>query len=177
MKYFLYLLILALLCGINAGLSPLIGLKGQVPNLIFLLVLVFALEKDNYDFLFLAFFGGLFLDFLSGAFVGSFTLGLLLASFLLNFTVKHLFVLELNLKYLVALLLPSQLVLFLCFYAYNSAISKAGLGVSLVNWKYFLSNFTFSLIYNLVFLYPVYIFGKSIKSFFAKYLRREYKIR
>jgi rod shape-determining protein MreD len=177
MKYVVYLLVLIVLCGLNVGLAPFMQIRGQAPNLLFLLVLVFALDKNSFDFLFLAFFGGLFLDFYSGAFLGSFTFSLLLAGFLLNIAVRQLLVLEINLKYLSLILVPSQAVLFFGFYFYNWIIFKAGLNPYFLNWKEFLPGFAVAFFYNLLLLYPVYILVGYVKLLLSKYLVREYKIR
>jgi rod shape-determining protein MreD len=177
MKYVIYLSVLIVLCGLNVGLGPFIQIRGQAPNLIFLLVLVFALDKNSFDFLFLAFFGGLFLDFYSGAFLGSFTFSLLLSGFLVNLAVRQLLVPEVNLKYLSLIFLPVQAILFFGFYAYNWMVFKAGLGPYFLNWKELWPGFFAVLLYNLLLLYPIYILSGYIKQGLNKYFVREYKIR
>lgn len=156
MKYLIYLFALIILLGINLGLFNNLQIRGQMPNLLFLLALYFALEKKDFDFFFVSLVSGLFLDFYSGGFFGGFTLGLLAVSLGLHIFASSLFVFELNWKTL-------SLALFFSLGLFNFLLWLYGLLVYKFNWtneyvtfKIFLAAFPPSLIYNLLLLYPMY---------------------
>jgi cell shape-determining protein MreD len=90
MKYLIYLFAIIILLAVNIGLFNNLQIKGQIPNLLFLMTLFFVLEKKSYDFFFISMVSGLFLDFFSTSFFGSFTVALLTLSLLLHFFVGKL---------------------------------------------------------------------------------------
>lgn len=61
-KYLIYFFAIVALLVLNLGLFNNLQIKGQIPNLLFLFSLCFALEKKSFDFFFVAFVSGLFLD-------------------------------------------------------------------------------------------------------------------
>lgn len=164
MKYFIYTLAIIILIGLNLGLFNNLQINNQIPNLLLLLTLYFSLEKDSYDFFFIAFVSGLFLDFYSAGFFGGFTLAFLSLALLLHLLASNFVLLELNWKSL-SLLLAASLVIL------NSLLWLYGLWVYKLNWafgytglKTFASAFLPGLIYNWLLLYPMYLCYGLIKN-------------
>src|SRR3989344_3299474 len=105
MKYFIYLLSVIILLGLNLGIFGQFPIFGQIPNLLFLLVIFFALEKRSYDFFFVGFVCGLFLDFFSANYFGSFTLSFLAVGLAMHVFAGSFIGVELNWKVLGLILL------------------------------------------------------------------------
>jgi len=157
-KYVIYTLALVLLFGVNLGLFGRLPIYGQVPNLLFLLVLYFALEKKDYDFFFIAFLSGIILDFFSAHFFGAFTFTLLFLSSFLHLLARNFIVVELDKKALVALLLGSWAVFRLLLGLLAVLALRMHLTSEAEGLKMYFNGFVWSLIYNLLLLYPVYLF-------------------
>ena len=177
MRYIIYIVLLILLCGLSVGLSPLIKIHTQVPNLLFLLVWLWSLEKADDDFLFLALVAGLFLDFFSGLSVGTFTVPLLLLALAGHLIIENFFVSELKLKYLALLLLPAQMLFVLLSLGVGLLLNRGGLWVSISSGGALVDNFVISFLYNLLLLYPVYVLINVVKTILRRFLEREYKVR
>ncbi len=156
MKYLIYLFVIVLLLGLNLGLFNNLQIRSQIPNLLFLLVLCFALGKKDYDCFFLAFACGLFLDVFSTGFFGGFTLAFLFLCLCLQLFVNNLLVFELNWKTVSLGFIFSFAFLNLFLWLYGLTAFKLGLATDYNGSKDFLGAFTPGLIYNWLFLYPLY---------------------
>lgn len=163
MKYLIYLIAIIMLIGINLGVFGNLQIKSQIPNLLLLFTLCASLEKKDFDFFFIAFFCGLFLDFYSASFFGSFTFGFLLVALALNFLANRLVMLELNWKSLTLMLLASMLVLNLFLWGYGLLAYKFNLARDFLSFKTFAGAFLVIFLYNLLLLYPVYLFYTFLK--------------
>lgn len=165
MKYFIYLIAITILLGINLGLFGTFPINGQIPNLLFLLTICFALEKDGQDFLFIALISGLFLDFYSTSFFGSFAFVFLTLSFCLHLIVKNLLAAELNWKILSLTIVICLVILDLLVWLYGLLAFKFNWISFAVNFKFLIASFPAALFYNLLLLYPVYLVSNFLKQF------------
>ena len=109
MKYLTYIIAVIFLFSLNIGLFPMLKINGYMPNLLLLLLIFFAFEKEGLDFFFVALLGGLFIDVHSAVFFGSFTLAFLCCALILHLAANQLVILELNWKYLSAAVIFSTL--------------------------------------------------------------------
>jgi cell shape-determining protein MreD len=177
MKYLFYTLFLIILCGLWVALAPFLRISGQVPQVLFLLVLAWSLEKQDEDFLLIALLSGLFLDFYSGLAAGSFTVPLLMVALLARLVTNNFLALELNSKYLAALLLPAQVLFEACYFGVGWLWFKLGLAADIPSMHMLLRGFLVALAYNLVFLYPISSLVGWIRYVVQRYIEREYKAR
>jgi len=165
MKYPIYLIAIIILLGVNLGLFNSLQIQSQIPNLLFLLTLFFALEKKDYDFFFIALISGLFLDFYSGSFFGGFTLALLAVSLCAYLFATNVLVVEINWKTLSLALLAALVFLNLIIWAYQLAAFKLGLSFQYTGIKIFVSKFLVGFLYNWLLLYPVYMIFTFLHKF------------
>ena len=165
MKYIFYLLAIIFLLSLNLGLFNNLQIKGQIPNLLFLFSLFFAFEKKDLDFFFVSFFCGLALDFFSTTFFGSFTLSFLIITLGLNLFVNNFAVVELNWKTLSLSLLLCLFALDLLLWLYTAMAFKLNWTQDFSGFTQYLSVFAPSFFYNLLLLYPVYLFANFLKNF------------
>lgn len=176
MKYFIYLLSIILLLAVNLGLFGQFQLWNNVPNLLFLWLMFFCLDKDNYDFLFIAFFAGLFLDFYSAVFIGSFIFSFLLIGSWQRLLVNRIVAFEANWKLQLAMLVTSLQLLDLMVWLYNLLVSKAGWAALPLSLRAIENNFFPQLIYNLLLFYPMYVLYHFVKGQLTKWVNRKYRI-
>lgn len=168
MKYFFYFIGIIFLLSINYGVFSLLPVFRQVPNLLLLAVIVFALEKENLDFFFVALLAGLFVDVSAGLFLGSYTFFFLILAFVLHLVIKYLIVDDLNWKQLaVIVVLVSYLNLaFIYFYNWlflRWGVISAGLNKQILGW-----NALAYVGYNLVLFFPLYWLIERLFAWFAK---------
>ena len=157
MKYLIYLIAIIFLLGINLGLFNSLQVQGQIPNLLFLLTLFFALEKNDYDFFFVALMSGLFLDFYSGVFFGGFTLAFLSVSLCAHLLVTNILAADLNWKTLSAFLFGALVIFNLILLAYGLIVFKLNFSPQYTGLRIFTSQFLINFLYNWLLLYPVYL--------------------
>lgn len=165
MKYFIYLLTIIILLGLNLGLFQNFRIAGQMPNLLLLLLLFFVLEKKDFDFFFVALVSGLFLDFYSAGFFGAFTMAFLAVGLCLHLFATSVIVVNVNWKTL-------SLVLFICLTLFNLIVWAFGLLAFRLSWtgqyagiNIFASEFLAAFIYNWLMLYPIYSFFTFLRNF------------
>ncbi len=163
MKHFIYFLAIILLIGMNFGVFANLPMWRQIPNLLLLLTLCFSLEKNTYDFFFIAFLSGIFLDFFSTDFFGGFTLGFLALALLLHLLANRFVVFELGWKSLSLLLAGSLLVLNGVFWAYNFFAYKLGLTAYFPDLRVITRALPASFFYNWLLLYPIYLYFNYLK--------------
>ncbi len=163
MKYVIYLISIILLLGINLGLFTQIPLKGQIPNLLFLFALCASLEKKDFDFFFISFVCGAFLDFYSTGFFGGFTLAFLTVSLCMHLVASNILVMEFNWKTLSAALAVSLLTVDIILCLYGFMAFKFNWTSGYTGFKIIMSGFIPSLVYNGLLLYPVYLFSNFVK--------------
>jgi rod shape-determining protein MreD len=165
MKYLIYLIAIIILLGLNLGIFNGLRLYGQMPNLLFLLALFFALEKQDYDFFFVALICGLFLDFYSAGFFGGFTLAFLAVGLCANLFINNILVLEMNWKSLSLTLLISLILFNLTLWLYQFLAFKLNWDSRYTGIGIFASHFFAGFIYNLLLLYPMYLCFTFLRGF------------
>lgn len=157
MKYFLYLLTIIILTGIQIGLFHYLALFGTVPNLLLLFVIGSSLQREAEDSFFLALVGGLFLDFSSGLLIGSFALGFLLLALLLYFIIHHLVVFELSWKYLLTVTAVATVFVDACVWLFNNFAYLHNWSTVLVSGQLLRARIVPEILYNLLLAYPLYV--------------------
>jgi cell shape-determining protein MreD len=178
MKYFIYLIAIIILLGINIGLFKNLQIYGQMPNLLFLLALCASLEKKDYNFFYVSLIGGLFLDFYSTGFFGAFTLAFLTVSLCAHFFSEQVLSAGSGWKTLTAALLSGSLLLSLLVWLYNFAALKLSLTSGHWNFKEQAEIFLPALFYNLLLLYPIYALNNFLRKFVDSwYIKRRGVIR
>jgi rod shape-determining protein MreD len=165
MKYAVYLLAIVFLLSLNLGLFNNLQIRGQTPNLLFLFSLYFAFEKKDLDFFFVGFVCGLILDFYSTTFFGSFTFSFLIITLGLHLFVNNLASVELNWKTLSFSLLVCLFALDILVWLYSAAAFKLSWTQDSSGFKQYMAMFPLNFLYNLLFLYPVYVFANFLKNF------------
>ncbi len=178
MKYLIYLIAIIFLLTINLGLFNHLEIKGQIPNLLFLFTLCCVLEKEDFDFFFVALVSGILLDFYSADFFGAFTVAFLIISFFLHLFINKLMFLGLSWKSLSATLIFSLFSLNFMVWLYGLITFKLGWIGHATGFKVVLSGFLPALFYNVLLLYPVYVFAIFLKRFINNlYIRRRGVVR
>jgi rod shape-determining protein MreD len=120
MKYLLYFLTVFILFILTVVLQPFFSIYGAFPNLLLLLVLVFAISKDkDYSFLFIAFFSGLFLDSHYGSFFGVFMFSFLILSLGFHILSNYFFSIGLSLRHWAPFIFGSVALFYLFFWLYS----------------------------------------------------------
>ena len=165
MKYLIYIVAIIFLVGLNLGLFNNLQFFGQIPNLPLLFTLFAALEKKDYDFFFVAFICGIFLDFYSASFFGSFTISLLLVALCLHILANTLALFELNWKSLGLILLAALVLLDLFSWAYGFAAYRFNWAPDFISFRSFVGAYPATFIYNLLLLYPTLLFYNFVKKF------------
>ena len=160
------------------GLFDHLSIKGQIPNLLFLFTLCCILEKEDFDFFFVCLVSGILLDFYSTDFFGAYTLAFLIISFFLHLFINKLMFLGLSWKSLSLTLIFALFSLNFIVWLYVLISFKLGWAGHSQDFKVMLTGFLPSLIYNALFLYPVYIFSIYLKEFINNfYIRRRGVVR
>lgn len=163
MKYFIYIISIIILLGLNVGLFNNLQIRGQIPNLLLLLTLYCSLEKKGYEFFFVAFIAGIFLDFYSVNFFGSFTLAFLVLALAIHFLSGSLMVLEVNWRSLTLLLLASLLLVNFTLWLYGFLAFKLNLTADYESIVVFIKSFPAEFFYNWLLLYPMYLLSNLLK--------------
>lgn len=163
MRYLAFFISIFFLLVINLSVFGILPIRGHLPNLIFLFSLCAALGKKEFDVFFIAFFGGLWLDFFSAGFFGGQTFALLCVSLSVFLFANYMFAAELNFKTLGFSLIFAWAMFCLINWLWQLAAAKLNLAPNYLDFKLISQNFIFSLIYNLLLLYPVYLFYDFVK--------------
>jgi len=163
MKYLIYFFSIVFLLSLNIAVFPLLKIYGVMPNLLFLFVIIFSLESRSYDFLFIAFLSGIFLDFFSSLYIGSFTISLILLAFGLRFLVRNVVTLEINWKYLSIMLAVSLFLVMLFIWGYNNFFFRFKLSSIYINFKFLLGRFFIEFVYSWILLFPMRKFLNVVK--------------
>jgi len=165
MKYLIYIIAVIILLGLNLGIFKSLQVYGQIPNLLFLFMLFFALEKQDYDFFFVAAVCGIFLDFYSAGFFGAYTLAFLTVGLCAHLFANNLLVLEINWKSLSLVLLASLIMFNLILWFFQFLAFKLGWSGQFAGIKVFSSEFPANFIYDWLLLYPVYLCFTFVRGF------------
>lgn len=165
MKYVIYLIVLFVLFSLNLGLFDNLEIKNQIPNLLFLFSILFALDADSHDFYFISLVSGLLLDFFSTGFFGAYTLAMILVSFFAYLFTNKITVMEFKLKNLIIFLAVSLALFQLVVWFFNFIVFKFNFAPIYTDFSIYLSSFLVIYLYNLLFLYPVFLLYSFVKNF------------
>jgi hypothetical protein len=165
MKYFFYFLAIILLLSLDIGFFSHLKFFGAVPNLILVLLVVSALDRESLECFFIAVVGGIFLDFYTASYFGSFSFAFLILAGLLQILVNNFLVFDIDWKLGVAALTVSTVLVHFFIYLFNLAV--VGLGIGMGQSPYLLdkTKIFFELLYNLMALLPTYKLLDAIKYF------------
>jgi rod shape-determining protein MreD len=148
-----YLITILLLLSLNI-VWP--GIKGAVPNFLFLLVVFSAFKKDDADFIWVAFFSGLLLDSSSHIFFGSYTISFLLVALMINYATRIFFKKDISIPLMILIVGFSFIVLVSLVYFMSSMTSSYQHGTYVLPIVYLTKKIWFDLILNIVFAAPIY---------------------
>ena len=161
MGIYLAIPILALAAALQASILPQISLTGGGPDLVFLLVLSWAIDTDLRQGAAWAFIGGLALDLLSSLPIGTSSIPLLIIVFAISGIGTQIY--RLGLLLLVSLALGGTL-----FQQMMTLILSALLGHN-VNWvQDFTSIVVPTMFYNLVLIVPAYWLIRRLQRGFRR---------
>lgn len=170
MKYLFNFLAVMLLLIVNIGFFGNFSIYGQIPNLLFLFALNFALDKTSFDYIFVSFICGLILDFYSTSFFGSYTIAFLLTSVLCNLVIQNFIFLELNWKYFSLILFIGLSVLNFCLWLYGFMVFKFNWHYNYIQFNTYLNNFYIMYGYNWLLFYPIYLFYNKLQDLIKNFL-------
>jgi len=168
MKYLVYTIAIIILFSVNISLFPLLKINGYMPNLLLLLLVFFAVEKEGQDFFFVALLGGLFVDVHSAVFFGSFTLAFLCCALILHLASSQIIIFELNWKYLAGVVIFSTLFVLIFVWFYNFLAIKLGWYAGDLDFKSLPGKFFTESVYNLLLFYPIKYLVFIVKQFNLK---------
>ncbi len=170
-KFLVYFFTFSVLLALNVVL-PKAG--ASAPNLLFLLVIIFAFRQDSSEYLWLAFFSGLLLDIYSSTFFGTYTLSFLFLALIINYTTRTFFSAEPELNYMAMVVGLSYLLLVGLVYLINSIGSRIQPDLVALSGVYLNQKIWLDLVLNLIFAAPVYYIAivdqRLIKGFKKKNL-------
>lgn len=172
LKYIAYLILIILLLSVNIGFFSYFKIYGTTVNLLLILTVLTALQRDFKGCMFVAAVSGIFLDCYTGIFFGSFTFAFIILSFLLRVIAERTAMQDLNWKYVLIALTASLLFVDLFLWQYNVVMSKAALAHFTVDWRLARRHFIPELMYNALLLYPVYLVLNAAEIALLEYERR-----
>ncbi|OGE87712.1 MAG: hypothetical protein A3J07_03295 [Candidatus Doudnabacteria bacterium RIFCSPLOWO2_02_FULL_49_13] len=169
MKIFIWILaVFSLLVLQNGVLAP---LHLMPANLILVLMIMALLFDGIQTALIICLSGGIMLDFLAGANLGQVTLALLFTA-LISFTLFELFISREPNWMLVAVCVAGVTGLFAVGFALsNWLFGSLGIGLDLISKSFWTNQFPLSLIFNLIFAYPVAKYFSLTQFVYAKSIR------
>lgn len=165
MKYLIYTLALIVLLGLNIVVFNNLDIQGQIPNLLLLISICFAIDNEGFDFIFIAFVSGLFLDFFSTSFFGAYTSALLCVSLLIYFFINNFVEITIRLRSLAISLFFSLILYNLVIWFFGFVVFKLNLVQNHTAFKTYASVFYISFLYNLVLIFPVYFGASNLRKF------------
>lgn len=149
-------IVLGVAAALQASLVPQIRLLGGGPDLVFLLVLAWSIHARTEESVAWAFIGGIAYDLLSAAPTGATTLGLLLVVFVVGGLGQQVY--RIGFFLMIGLVLAGTLVQQAIFVG---VVLFAGHAVSpLFDLAYVIAP---TMLYNLLFIWPVYWFVRRIQ--------------
>jgi rod shape-determining protein MreD len=176
MKYFFYFLAIILLLSLDIGFFSHLKIFGAVPNLILVLLVVSALDRESLECFFIAVVGGIFLDFYTASYFGSFSFAFLILAGLLQILVNNFLVFDIDWKLGIGAIIVSTILIHLFIYLFNLAVVGLGLGMGQSPYLFDKTKIFFELFYNLLMLLPTYKLLDAIKYFLKTLFTRRRNI-
>ena len=157
MSNFFSIPLLAIAAALQASIVPQIRLLGGGPDLIFLIVLAWAINADLEDSVLWAFAGGIMQDLMSAAPVGSSVLGMLLLVFAISGLGQQVY--RIGFTLLVGLVLAGTLLQQIIVMV---ILSISGFSIDWLGAAPYVVAPT--VLYNLVFIWPIYWIMRQLQS-------------
>ena len=165
MKYFIYLITILISIGLTAGVFSLFPILRGVPQLLLVLVLVVAVERKNFDFIFISVVAGIFLDLLTSLAFGSYILSFAFLGFSAKYIFREYLITSNTWKHLPWVISIAILIQHLWFWIYNSLLFRFDqLALPLRLWDIILTSLG-AIIYTAVLFFPVYWMIEKISQF------------
>ncbi len=152
-KFFTYAISIILLVAINAVFPE---MKSALPNLLFLFIIFLAFRQNEADFIWIAFFSGLFLDAYSGFFFGTYTISFLVIGFIINLATRSILTADPSPIYVAVVIVISELMLVGLVFMVNAIAFKLHQTPFPVSGIYLNQKIWIDLALNLIFALPVY---------------------
>ncbi|GAC1412282.1 MAG: hypothetical protein NVSMB66_0910 [Candidatus Doudnabacteria bacterium] len=160
-KALLYFLLIIILLALSITSVKFFGMG---PNFLFLLTIVYAFQKNNPDYLWLAFFSGLMLDIYSNVFFGTYILSFLLISVSINYATRIFFSADPSVVYLGLMTAISSLMLVGLLFIFNSLAIRFQSDIMVLPTIYLKQKIWIDLAFNLVFLGPIYYLSGVVEG-------------
>lgn len=173
MKWVIYILAVAILVIINQTIFNLYEFRGFIPNLLLLFTLATIVSFEEWDFIFLAIFGGLWMDVMLGLPVGSNILGLLIICLLMVWLLNQWLLATKNWRHFLGAILIGSIFMHLWIWFYSSAIQAIGWHWVSVDTEIMLKTLLPGLLANLLLAYPVFIFVELIAGLIGRWSRHK----
>jgi rod shape-determining protein MreD len=170
MGYFLSIPIMVVAAALQATLLPQISIFGGVPDLPFLLTLAWALNSPLEEAVVWAFVGGIAKDSLSASPLGTSVIGVLIVIFGIHLVRRQLY--NVGVFSLIWIILPGSLIhqLVILGVVIASPLRPLAPGQGLANAV--IQSLTYvtlpTIVYNLVFIFPVYWLVRRIQTGLAR---------
>ncbi len=167
MKWPIFALIVLLVVVIYQSLFRVIDLGLFVPDILLLLVLGSVWSFNNYDFIFFAVLGGVWMEIFAGLPIGALSLGLIIIGSIAYLVLNRWLFSEKPWQYFLGAVMLGTLVTKLWLWAYLNVLSNmdfigVNVGIALV-WRSFIP----TLLVNLILIYPIF----ASMELLAKYLQ------
>ncbi len=172
MKYLIFLLGIIFLVSINMGFFSYLRIYLTLPNLLLMSAIVFPMLSQKDDFIFFAFFCGLFADFFYSIYFGPFAAAFLIAAFFIRF-VSEKFVSPLSgIKTYLTLFVAGVFFTHILIYIFQNLIESLGRPLYTVPMRESLFMLMGELLWGIILLPAVWKFLKYLieinEKFFSK---------
>ncbi len=165
MKYFIYIFIIIVALGLEAGVFGQFTIGGAIPDLILLMIIYFALKHEDFDSFFIALAGGLFMDAYGGLPIGTITLGYVLIAYLAHGTFHSLISKELTWKQIPIAVIAAVVLLHGWMIGYAWLLAQLHWAGEAFVAREAAARIWPSMLYNLLLLYPVMAFYVKLDEF------------
>lgn len=167
MKWALFFILIFAIVVIHQAVFSIADLGYWTPDLLLLLTLAVVWSFSNFNFIFIAVLGGLWLEILLGLPVGALSLGMVLIGSILQVVINKWFYSEKPWQFFVIGVVAGTIVLQTWIYLYTQSLSALEIGTITFPREYFWRSLIPASIMNLLLIYPVF----ALVELMAKYLQ------
>ncbi len=157
MRYIIYIILIGALIGITFGLFSVWGWRGMVPDFVLLLVIALSVVFENYDYLFAAVLGGIWLDIVYGLPIGSFSIPLTVCGALSGFVLRRWLFAEVRWYHFLGAIAAATVLVKLWIWGYTNMLFIFNWHSFGISSKQIFGNLVFSILANAILGYPVYV--------------------
>jgi len=144
------------------------------PNLLFVLLVIYAFQEKSYAYLGIALFGGLLTDVYAHTAFGSYMLAYLVVGLAIRFATETLFRSEPDsILYMAVAITVSYLLLIAIVYGYDAFALHWEHFIQPVSPVYITHTVWLTMIFNLIVAAPIYWLVKAIERLIASYVRTD----